>query len=99
MALGEKPSVNYEQLIKKDRIHGRLYYDPEIFRDEMDKIWHSGWVYVGHESEVPEAGSYVTRQLGFQPIIIVRDQERNVNLFLNRCRHRGNTVCQHEHGL
>ncbi|MFB3062427.1 MAG: aromatic ring-hydroxylating dioxygenase subunit alpha, partial [Candidatus Binatia bacterium] len=64
----------------------------------MDKIWHSGWVYVGHESEVPETGSYVTRQLGVQPIIIVRDLERNVNLFLNRCRHRGNTVCQHEHG-
>ena len=54
MALGERPAVNYEKLIRSDRVHGRLYYDPEIFREEMDKIWHCGWVYVGHESEVPD---------------------------------------------
>ncbi len=98
MTLGERSAVNYEKLIKNDRVHGRLYYDPEIFREEMDKIWHRGWVYVGHESEVAEPGEYVTRRLGLQPIIIVRDQERKVNLFMNRCRHRGNTVCQHERG-
>ena len=98
MALAERRGVNYQDLIREDGVHGRLYYDPEIFQEEMETIYHRGWVYVGHESEVPEAGHYVTRPVGFQPIIIVRDQEGKVNLFLNRCRHRGNTVCQHEKG-
>ena len=49
-------AIDYGELIKEDRIHGRLYYDPDIFEDEMQKIWHRGWVYVGHESEVPQSG-------------------------------------------
>ena len=72
--------MNYEELILNERVHGRLYYDPAIFHEEMDKIFHRGWVYVGHESEVPEPGHYVNRKLGLQPIIMVRDQEHVPNL-------------------
>jgi phenylpropionate dioxygenase-like ring-hydroxylating dioxygenase large terminal subunit len=43
---------------------GRLYYDPAMFDEEMKKIWHRHWVYVGHESEVPQPGDYLTRQIG-----------------------------------
>jgi fatty-acyl-CoA synthase len=85
---------DYNQLILADRVNGRIYYDPAIFRDELDKIWHREWVYVAHESEVPEPGDYVTRQIGLQPVIVSRDDAGKVNLLLNRCTHRGNTICQ-----
>lgn len=89
---------DYNQLILADRINGRIYYDPAIFRDELEKIWHREWVYVAHESEVPEAGDYVTRQIGLQPVIVSRDDAGKVHLLLNRCTHRGNTICQSERG-
>jgi phenylpropionate dioxygenase-like ring-hydroxylating dioxygenase large terminal subunit len=79
-------------------VNGRVYYDPEIFRNEMERIWHREWVYVAHESEVPEPGDYVTRQIGLQPVIVSRDEDGKVHLLLNRCMHRGNTVCQSECG-
>lgn len=98
MAEIQNPTMNYAELIQKDRIHGRLYYDPIIFADELEKIWRRGWVYVGHESEIPQPGDFVTRQIGLQPVIMVRDHDGNLNLMLNRCRHRANVVCQAERG-
>src|SRR6266849_5234660 len=90
--------VDYQELIQSDRINGRIYYDPAIFREELEKIWYREWIYVAHESEVPEPGDYVTRQLGLQPVIVSRDEERKIHPMLNRCMHRGNTVCQSDRG-
>ena len=88
----------YSELVLDDRISGRVYYDQTIFQDEIEKIWHREWIYVAHESEVPEPGDYVTRRIGLQPVIVSRDEDRRVHLLLNRCMHRGNTVCQSDCG-
>jgi phenylpropionate dioxygenase-like ring-hydroxylating dioxygenase large terminal subunit len=90
--------VNYGELILNDRISGRVYYDQQIFQEEIERIWHREWVYVAHESEVPEPGDYLTRPLGLQPVIVSRDEDRKIHLLLNRCMHRGNTVCQSDSG-
>src|SRR5699024_7681975 len=58
---------NYGDLVGTDRVAGRLYTDPEIFRVEMEKIFYRTWVWVAHESEIPEAGSFKTTQVGDQP--------------------------------
>ena len=98
MLNSSNPSIDYNQLVLPDRISGKLYCDPAIYREEFDRIWHREWIYVAHESEVPEAGDYVTRQIGLQPVIVSRDEDGGVHLMLNRCTHRGNTVCQSERG-
>ncbi|HJU28955.1 MAG TPA: aromatic ring-hydroxylating dioxygenase subunit alpha, partial [Candidatus Binataceae bacterium] len=90
--------LEYGQLVLNDRISGRVYYDADVFRDEIEKIWNREWIYVAHESEVPEPGDYVTRRIGLQPVIVSRDEDGGVHLFLNRCTHRGNTVCQNDRG-
>ena len=90
--------LEYSQLVLNDRINGRVYYDADVFRDEIEKIWNREWIYVAHESEVPEPGDYVTRRIGLQPVIVSRDEDGGVHLFLNRCTHRGNTVCQNDRG-
>ena len=30
-----------------------LHKDEAIFQQEMERIFYKGWVYVGHESEIP----------------------------------------------
>src|SRR6185369_1857604 len=89
-----QPDIDYDALVKEDRVHISLYTAPEIFTDEMDKIFHRGWVYVGHQGEVPNPGDFRLKRIGLQPVIMVRDQRGVVQLLLNRCRHRGATVCQ-----
>jgi len=86
------------QLIKADRVHGRVYYDSAVFALEQEKIWSKVWVYIGHESEVPEPGDYVRREIGLQPIVLVRGRDGILRALYNRCRHRANLVCHRERG-
>jgi phenylpropionate dioxygenase-like ring-hydroxylating dioxygenase large terminal subunit len=90
--------ANYDALVQADRVSGRVYYDPAIFQDEIERIWHREWIYVAHESEVPQAGDFVARRIGLQPVLVVRGEDGQVRVLLNRCPHRGNTVCQAERG-
>ena len=80
------------------RINGRVYRDAELFQRELERIWYRVWVYVGHESEVPAPGDFVRRQIGLQPVIMVRGQDGKVRVFYNRCRHRGNLLCLADKG-
>ena len=90
--------LDYEWLVQDDRIHGSLHTDPRIFADEMDRIFHRGWVFVGHASEVPRPGDFVTRRIGVQPVLMVRGGDGQVSVFVNRCRHRGTMLCPGERG-
>jgi phenylpropionate dioxygenase-like ring-hydroxylating dioxygenase large terminal subunit len=93
-------SVEIRSLLRLDEgfVHSDVYTSPVIFEREIEQIFHRGWVYVGHDSEVPNGGDYVLRWIGRQSVIMNRDSHGNVNLFMNRCRHRANSVCQFEQG-
>lgn len=88
----------WDDLIEPGRVHGSLYYDEAIFREEVERIWFSSWVYIGHESEIPDNNDFVTKSLGPMPVLMVRDRHGEVQLLLNRCPHRGNAVCVQESG-
>ena len=93
-----RTEIDYSALVKEDRVHGSTYRDPDIFADELAKIFYRGWVYVGHASEVPEPGDFRVTTIGQQSVIMVRDDAGQVQLLLNRCTHRANAVCQTERG-
>lgn len=85
-------------LIQEDRVHKSLYSDPELFEQELDKVFNNTWVWVAHESEVPDKGSYKTAMIGRHPVIVSRDRKNQIHVLQNRCRHRGATVCEGKHG-
>jgi phenylpropionate dioxygenase-like ring-hydroxylating dioxygenase large terminal subunit len=87
-----------EGLVRIDRVHSKVYTDPTIFDGEIDRIFHRGWVFVGHESEIPEPGDFRTKTIGRQPVIMVRGTDGIVRVLMNRCTHRGTVVCPHERG-
>jgi fatty-acyl-CoA synthase len=92
------PGPDYAALIQPDRVHGSLYTSPQIFAEELERIWYRSWVYVGHASEVPEPGDYVRKSIGPQDILMTRDRDGGLNLLLNRCAHRANLVCEDARG-
>src|SRR5215475_9938826 len=91
-------SIDYKALVQDDRIHASLYTDPRIFADEMERIFHRGWVFVGHESEVPHPGDFVTRHIGTEPVILVRGADGATAVLVNRCMHRGTMLCPADRG-
>lgn len=89
---------DYQSLVQSDRVHGSLYHEPAVFLEEMDRIYHTGWVYVGHESEVPEIGSFAAKPLGLQRVVMTRAEDGEVHVLYDRCPHRGNKILQSEKG-
>lgn len=81
-------------LVESDRVAGTLYSDPALFEREMDRIFHRTWVWVAHESEVAKGGDFKMAWVGRRPVIVTRDRRGGVNVLLNRCRHRGASVCE-----
>lgn len=91
-------SVDYNALIKGNRVHSSLYYDEQVFQDELERIWYRGWVYVGHISEVPNKNDYVTKSIGPTPILLVHNRKGEISLLQNKCPHRGNQLCAYQKG-
>lgn len=85
-------------LVKPDRIHPSLYVDAALYEREIALIFEQNWVWIAHESEVGQKGQFKSTVIGRQPVIVVRDSEGGVRVFLNRCRHRAASVCQVERG-
>lgn len=75
-----------------------LYIDPEVYRQDLQQIWHKDWVFAGHTFEIEKPGQYFTLQIGDYPVAVVRGKDGQVRAFHNACRHRGAKVCEHAQG-
>ena len=76
----------------------RIFGDPDIHALELERIFTRGWVFVGHESEIPAKGDYVLRPIGEDQFILVRDENGVIRVLLNNCAHRGTVICRAEKG-
>jgi phenylpropionate dioxygenase-like ring-hydroxylating dioxygenase large terminal subunit len=90
--------VNFDELVTERRVHRSLYTDASVWELEMAKVFGGTWTYVAHESEVPRPDDFVLRHVGRRPVIVTRSGDGNVHVLLNRCTHRGATVCRVEAG-
>lgn len=87
--MGRPSDDQIAALVQDDRVHRRVYTDPEIFELEMERIWGRAWIYVGHESQVPQQGDYFATHIGRQPVIMTRHRDGRVHVLFNRCGHKG----------
>ncbi|MDE0540376.1 MAG: Rieske 2Fe-2S domain-containing protein [Rhodospirillales bacterium] len=84
---------NPGNLVEPDRVHKACYTDDGIFEQELDRIFHKSWIYIGHETQVPKVGDYWTTWVGRERMILCRGED-GVHVLYNRCPHRGAMLCQ-----
>jgi phenylpropionate dioxygenase-like ring-hydroxylating dioxygenase large terminal subunit len=95
---GSEGGVDFDTLIHEDKVHRLLYTDPDIFKLELNRIFGAVWVYLAHESQIPNNTDYITAKLGLRPLIVVRDSSGDIRALYNRCTHRGATICRQDKG-
>lgn len=76
----------------------RVYEDAGVFELEMERIFARSWIPVAHESEIPEPGDFVRRNVGQDSCLVVRGDDGQVHVLLNACPHRGMSLCREEKG-
>ena len=83
------------RLVEPKRVHKRVYIDPDVFELEMERIWGQAWIYIGHESQVPNSGDYFTTNINHKvPVVMVRDKDSKVHVLHNRCGHKGAKIVE-----
>ncbi|WP_322104999.1 aromatic ring-hydroxylating dioxygenase subunit alpha [Paraburkholderia sp. J41] len=76
-------------LVEPDQVHRDVYLDQEVFDLEMERLFSRTWIYVGHASQVPHAGDYLSVDIAKQPLVMVRQADGSLRVLMNRCAHKG----------
>jgi choline monooxygenase len=73
-----------------------FYQDRGLFWQSREKIFSRSWLWVGSDSQAQEPGDQypVTWLEDFldEPLLLTRDQEKELHLLSNVCTHRGNLL-------
>lgn len=91
-------------MMEEDREKGiyrckrEMFTDPELFDLEMKHIFEGNWIYLAHESQIPNNNDFFTYTMGHQPIFITRNKAGELKAFLNACSHRGAMLCRTKKG-
>jgi benzoate/toluate 1,2-dioxygenase alpha subunit len=80
------------------RLHRSAFTDETLFELEMKHIFEGNWIYLAHESQIPNNNDYYTTHMGRQPIVIARNRQGQLNAFINACSHRGAMLCRYKRG-
>ncbi|WP_252717142.1 Rieske 2Fe-2S domain-containing protein, partial [Herbaspirillum sp. B65] len=75
-----------------------IFTNEELFELEMKHLFESNWVYLAHESQIPEINDYYTTWIGRQPVVITRDKTGELHAVINACAHKGAMLCRRKHG-
>ena len=75
-----------------------IYNDGDLHLAEQDRIFGQQWIFMAHETEIPDPGDFIVRSIVDDRFIIVRGDDGEVRVLFDSCRHRGASVCQGERG-
>jgi phenylpropionate dioxygenase-like ring-hydroxylating dioxygenase large terminal subunit len=76
-------------LVETDRVHRDVYLSEELFALEREHFFARTWNYVGHASQVPQAGDFVSLEIAGRPLVMVRQPDASLRVLYNRCAHKG----------
>ncbi len=82
---------------ERTTIPGEYYNDERHYLADERFIAENLWLYVDHQSRIPNPGDYFVFEFGrSESVIIVRSSDGEVRGFHNVCRHRGSRLCRHD---
>ena len=79
-----------------ERIPVTHYTDASRFALERETLFLQRPLVLAHESQIPQPGDALVQDWLGLPLITVRDQNGNINTFMNVCRHRGMRLIQEQ---
>lgn len=74
------------------------YHSKALFELEREKVFLTHWQVVGHVSDIPNPGDWLSFDLLGERAVVMRGKDGVIRAFHNLCRHRGARVVDGEKG-
>ncbi len=84
--------------LSQGQISREIFVNEAIYAQEQERLFARAWLFVGHESQIPNPGDFFVSGMGEESVILCRDRAGEIHVFLNSCRHRGMKVCRYDEG-
>ncbi|MGQ4618833.1 Rieske 2Fe-2S domain-containing protein [Nocardia sp. R7R-8] len=75
-----------------------VYSDPELYKMELERIFARSWLFMCHESQIAKPGDFFQTYMGEAKVLVTRARDMSIQVLLNTCMHRGNSVCKADSG-
>lgn len=85
-------AANPEDLVRPDTIHRDVYCSPAVYAHEQRTVFRKAWLFVGHDSQLPDPGDWIALDLAGQPILLIRQPDGDLRAMENRCAHKGSPI-------
>jgi len=94
------PAADLGSLVNSEEgwVDRAIYWDPDIYALELERIFARCWLFLAHESQIPKPGDFLTTWMGQDRVLVTRKRDGSIGAFLNSCPHRGNVVCHADAG-
>jgi len=79
-------------------VHRSVFTDREVLARERAGIFNKCWLFIGHDSELPEVGDFKRKSVGGRHLIFTKGSDGEIRALYNTCPHRGALVCREDSG-
>jgi phenylpropionate dioxygenase-like ring-hydroxylating dioxygenase large terminal subunit len=93
-----KEAINRLFDYENGEITPEIYTDELVYQLELERIFGRAWLFLGHETQIPKPGDFIQTYMGEDPVLVVRQRDNSIKVFLNQCRHRGMKLCRADAG-
>lgn len=92
--------LHLSALVSDDACHvsRQVFTHEQVYAWEKVHIFGRNWLYLCHESQIPNTGDFVTAYMGETPVIVARGADGGIHVNVNSCTHRGVPVCRTDQG-
>ena len=83
---------------KGGHISRDIFVSDELYQQELERVFARTWLFIGHESQIPNPNDFFISRMGEESVIMTRDRQGEIHVLLNTCMHRGMKVCRYDEG-
>lgn len=94
-----RPSKHPEPELRGDFVSADRYLCGDYLAREFRQVWRRVWNIGGVAYQMPDAGDYLSAEIGVDSVLMVRQDDGRIRAFFNSCPHRGTRITEARDGF